>query len=94
MTISEKVKLNLRIADDNTDFDSEIADLINAAEADLGIAGVTNIEDTNPLIIRAITTYCKANFGETDEYDRYKKSYDEQKSQLCMATGYTNWGDD
>lgn len=94
MTISEKVKLNLRIADDNTDFDSEIADLINAAEADLGIAGVTNIEDTNPLIIRAICTFAKANFGETDEYDRYKKSYDEQKAQLGMATGYTNWGDD
>lgn len=94
MTISEKVKLNLRIADDNTDFDSEIADLINAAEADLGIAGVINIEDTNPLIIRAISTYCKAHFGETDEYDRYKKSYDEQKAQLAMATGYTNWGDD
>ena len=92
MTISEKVKLSLRIADDNTDFDEEITDLIDAAEADLGIAGVVNVEDTDPLIIRAITTYCKAYFGETDSYDNYKASYDEQKAQLQMATGYTVWG--
>jgi hypothetical protein len=31
------------------------------------------------------------NFGEPDQYDRLKKSYDEQKAQLGMATGYTTW---
>lgn len=87
----EKVKLALRIT--ATAFDSEIEDLISAALADLGIAGVENAVETDPLIVRAVITYCKANFGESDEYDRLKAAYDEQKAQLQMATGYTDWGE-
>lgn len=34
-------------------------------------------------------------FGaETEEYDRLKAAYDEQKAQLRTATGYTDWGDE
>lgn len=87
----DKVKLALRIK--TTAFDSEITDLIAAALADLGIAGVTTLTETDPLIIRAVTTYCRANFGQPDDYDRLKAAYDEQKSQLRTATGYTDWGD-
>lgn len=87
----EKVKLALRIT--TNAFDSELTDLINAAYLDLGIAGVINTENETPLIIRAVITYCRCNFGQPDEYDRLKASYDEQKAQLSMATGYTNWGD-
>lgn len=86
----EKVKLSLRIS--TNDFDSELSDLIMAAFADLGIAGVTNAVASDPLIIRAVTTYCKMHFGEPDEYDRLKRSYDEQKAQLSTATGFTDWG--
>lgn len=61
---------------------------------DLEIAGVQARENaTAPLIRRAVTTYCKANFGAPDEYDRLKAAYDEQKAQLMVATDYTNWGD-
>lgn len=85
-----KVKLALRITTDA--FDSELTDLIEAAMIDLRIAGVDNVvSQSDPLVLRAITTYCKANFGEPDEYDRLKKSYDEQKAQMSMATGYTTW---
>ena len=87
----EKVKLALRIKTDA--FDSEIQDLIDGALADLGLAGVASADDTDPLIIRAVITYCKANFGAPDEYERLKTSYDEQKAQLMMATGYTEWND-
>lgn len=87
----EKVKLALRIV--TTAFDSELNDLIEAALADLGLAGVTNTSTDDPLIIRAVITYCRANFGDPDEYDRLKASYDEQKAQLKTATGYTDWGD-
>lgn len=85
----DKVKLALRIT--TNAFDDEIADLIEAALKDLGIAGVTNDDTTDPLIIRAVITYCKCHFGEPDEYDRLKRSYDEQKAQMSMATGYTTW---
>jgi hypothetical protein len=42
----------------------------------------------------AIVTYCKLNFGEPDNYDKLKESYDEQKAQLSMADGYTVWGNE
>lgn len=84
-----KVKTALRVTTDA--FDSEITDLINAALLDMGIAGVTNDTLTNSLVARAVITYCKCNFGQPDDYDRLKASYDEQKAQMSMATGYTTW---
>ena len=87
----EKIKISLRIK--TNAFDGEITDLINAALADLGIAGVTNTAETDPLIIMAVTTYCRVHFGEPSDFDRLKKSYDEQKAQLQTATGYTNWSE-
>lgn len=86
----EKVKLSLRIVTEA--FDEELLDLIQAALSDLGIAGVTNLDETDALIIRAVTTYCKCHFGEPAVYEKLKQSYDEQKAQLASATGYTDWG--
>lgn len=87
-----KVKLALRIKTDA--FDSELNELIMAAATDLGIAGViVKSENPEPILSRAIITYCKMSFGLPDDYDRLKRSYDEQKAQLSNATGYTNWGD-
>ena len=87
-----KIKLSMRITTDV--FDDEISDLMNAALADLGIAGADgeSVNITDPLVLRAVTTYCQMHFGLPDDYDRLKASYDEQKAQLSMATGYTNWG--
>lgn len=85
----ELVKLALRITTDA--FDNELTMLIEAAQTDLGIAGVVLPENLDPICQRAVTTYCKLHFGEPDDYDRLKASYDEQKAQLSMATGYTEW---
>lgn len=82
-------KTALRITTDA--FDDEITNLINAALLDLGLAGVTNDDTNNPLVLRAVETYCRLHFGEPDNYDRLKESYDEQKAQMSMATGYTIW---
>lgn len=81
----EKVKLTLRIT--TSTFDSEIEDLIAAAKADLALVGV-EADDDEPLVARAISTYCRVNFGEPDDYERMKKSYDEQKAQLKSSTEY------
>lgn len=91
MAILDDVKLALRIVD--TEFDSELTTLISASLLDLGIAGVNGeqVSVDNALVNRAIVTYCKMNFGQPDEYDRLKRSYDEQKAQMSMATGYTIW---
>ena len=99
-TILAKVKLALRIT--TTDFDDQIKDLINAACKDLGIAGIlidtlivmgTQSATYNDLVLRAIITYCRMNFGDlsVELYERLKASYDEQKAQMQMATGYTDW---
>lgn len=89
----DKVKKALRIVTD--DFDDELTDLISAGLADMGIAGVNGVDavEDDVLITKALITYCKVNFGEPDEYDRLKASYDEQKAQLSMHTGYTNWSE-
>lgn len=85
----ELVKLALRIS--TTAYDDELISLISAALLDLGIAGVVVPGELDDLVKRAVITYVKVHFGEPDEYDRLKASYDEQKAQLSMATGYTVW---
>ena len=89
MALLDDVKLALRVS--TTAFDSEITDLINAGLGDLGLAGVVNNDTTDPLVKRAVITFCRLNFGQPDDYDRLKASYDEQKAQMGMATGYTEW---
>lgn len=87
----DKVKMALRITTDA--FDDELTILISAAKLDLGIAGVTLPSTLDDICNIAIITYCKLHFGEPDDYDSLKASYDEQKAQLSMATGYTIWTD-
>lgn len=87
--VINSIKLALRITTDA--FNAELTDLLNAALLDLGIAGVTNDDINDPLILRAVITYCKLHFGQPDDFDRLKRSYDEQKAQLSTATGYTTW---
>lgn len=86
----EAVRLALRIT--TQAYDSELTLLIAAALDDLGIAGVDKTLTEEPLIRRAVITYCRMHFGSPPDYDRLKAAYDEQKAQMQMATGYTNWG--
>ena len=82
------VKMALRVS--TTAFDDEIESLIEAAQLDLGVAGV--LPGTLDAIVRlAVITYCRLHFGQPDDYDRLKRSYDEQKAQLATCTGYTDW---
>lgn len=85
----KKVKMALRITTDA--FDDELTELIEAAKADLGIAGVVVPGELDAIVSKAIITYCKMSFGLPEDYDQLKRSYDEQKAQLSNATGYTNW---
>ena len=76
-----------------TAYNTELTNLISAARQDLGIAGVEVPQTLDDICLRAVITYCKMNFGLPDDYDKLKKSYDEQKAQLSTHTGHTNWGD-
>lgn len=81
------VKLALRIS--TNAYDDEIQALIDAAYLDLWIAGVDarSIEQ-DPLVVQAVKTYVRMSFGSPSDYDRLKRSYDEQKAQMQTATGY------
>ena len=72
-------------------FDDEVGRLLEAAMMDLGVAGVEVPEQLDALVSQAAITYFMANFGEPENYDRLKASYDEQKAQLSMHTGHTVW---
>ena len=98
MAIIDKVKAACRVTSDA--YNGELNDLISAALKDIGITDVkgellTDPETVAPLILRAVITYCKMNFGflSTDQYNKFKASYDEQKAQLLMSSEYTDWGD-
>lgn len=97
----ERVKLAKRIQ--TSVFDAELLDLITAAIADIRHAGarfevteiydeysdeLTDYEIADPLVSRAVVTYCVMNFGSPDDYDRLKASYDEQKGQLRESSDY------
>ena len=89
MATLDKVRMALRIT--TTAYDEELTDLIEASKADMGIAGVEVPQTLDEVVIKAVITYCKMSFGIPDDYDKLKKSYDEQKAQLVTATGYTDW---
>ena len=86
----EKVKTALRIRNDA--FNDEIEDLIEAARHDLALSGVLvekTQSDEDPLIKRAIVTYCKANFGyDNPEADRFQQSYVMLKQHMSLAGDY------
>ena len=86
------VKVALRISQANTAFDGEINDLITAAQQDLALSGVspTKANDTtDPLIKRAVVTYCKANFGwDNPDTEKLQRSYDMLKAHLTLAGDY------
>lgn len=96
MALLDKAKSALMIAKDVTAYDEDIQDLINAAISDLEIGGVTAPDDvdSDPLTLRAVLTYVRANFGSPDDYDRLQASYALQRAQLHSATGHTDWSVD
>lgn len=93
MALLDEVKTALRVTTTAYD-ESEILPLIEAAKIDLQIADVDSVdyadeESYSAIVRRAIVTYCRLNFGSPTDFERLKKSYDEQKAQLSMSS---EWG--
>lgn len=90
-TLIAKAKMAGRITTDA--FDTQISSLLDAAALDLGVAGVVIPSTLDALVEQAEITYFLLHFGDPDNYDRLERSYNEQKAQLSMCTGYTDWGE-
>ena len=88
-----KVKTSLRVTSDDESFVTDITDLITAAQADLILAGILPDKarsESDSLIQRAVTTYCKANFGlDNPDMEKYTESYKSQKKELLLTEEYT-----
>lgn len=91
-----ETKLALRVT--TTAYDAEISRLLRAGAVDLCIAGVNTPIDTETItddaIKMALITYVCVHFGSPEDYERLKRSYDEQKAQLQSCIGYGLRGDD
>lgn len=91
MALLDDVKQALRLS--NTAMDDEVLDLIESAKAELknigiNIAKVVDME-MDPLIKRAITLYCKANFGyDNSDAERFAECYKMLKIHLALSADY------
>ena len=95
MALLDDVKSALRISTSTTAFNTEVTDLISAAQQDLELSGVNPqvaADTTDPLIKRAIITYCKAHFGfNNPDADRLLLSYDLLKTHLTLSREYARY---
>lgn len=84
------VRLYVRLS--ATTFDSELTDLINAARADMVLGGVLEAraeDESDPLVLRAVATYVKAEFGlDNADSEKYRAAYNELKTRLMLADAY------
>lgn len=81
-----KIKLALRIK--NEIYDEEILSLIDACKIDLRLSGVNEIDTNDKLTERAITLYCKGNFGYDDNSERYTQAYNNLKIAMALSGDY------
>lgn len=87
----EDVKQALRIRSSQDGFDQEVQDLIEAAKMDLQQSGISaeKAESDDPLIKRAVITYCKGNFGiDNTKADQFNDAYVMLKQHLSLAGDY------
>ena len=84
----EKIKQSLRI--DGEEHDDELLDLIQAAKREIVEVGAhpDKVLDTDELIIRACTLYCKANFGYDDEKERFTRLFERLLVKLALLSSY------
>lgn len=94
MAILDTVKAALRVSAATAAYDGEVTGLINAALAELKLAGVTEAKavDSDPLVQRAIICYAKAHFGYANpDADRLMRSYELLKTHLTLSGDYIGY---
>ena len=91
----EKVKLALRIS--HKLLDEDIKETIDAARADMKRSGISNVmaeSEEDPLIIRAIKTYCLAVYSSDSKMaEGYQVSWEYQLDNLRKSSYYMESGD-
>lgn len=90
------IKLALRIVTE--DFDDELEMLIQTAIEEMeGLGVVIQTEtDGTPSSIQvqsAVVAFCKWQFGNNEDSDKWEAIYHTKLAQLKTMTGHTDWGE-
>lgn len=86
--LTETIRAALRISSQAEPITAEINDCIEACKRDLQQVGVNNLDESDALIKRAITIYCKAEFGFSEKAQQFRQSYDSLKVALSLMEEY------
>lgn len=86
------IKLALRIATTNTDFDDQINSYISFVMQDFISHGMdeSNYDDEDPLIIMATELYCKCMFDYDKKGEWYRKQYFALRDNMVLMEAYTD----
>ena len=84
----QRAKTACRISTSNANITQELTDCLEACKKDLKDIGIANINEADPLIIRAVILYVKAEFGNSNDSEKYRRSYDLLKKELSMRGDY------
>lgn len=86
--LTEKMRNAIRISSKAEPITEEINDCIEACKRDMQQVGINNLDETDALIVRAITVYCKAEFGYSEKAQQFRQSYDSLKLALSLMEEY------
>lgn len=86
--LTDTVKGSMRITSKSAIIEEDINNSIAACKSDLKLVGVEKIEEDDPLIIRAVTMFVKAEFNYQNMADKYRQSYELLKMSLSLAGDY------
>ena len=96
MSVSDSFLTDMRdrIRINHNRSDSELRDLIEAARAELVLAGVTPrkaSDEADPLVKAAIAVYIKAEFGlDAPDTEKYRESFERQRVKMALSDDYSS----
>lgn len=88
----DHIKAVNRITTDDVGIVSELQELIESAKMDLSMSGIQGdalVSPYDPIIVRAISLYTKANFGfDNPDSDKLMNSYRSLEVHLAISSEY------
>ena len=78
-----KIRVKSSVAKD------ELAALVESAVRDLDISGVYVTDLKEPLCERAVTLYCKANYGYDKDSEKFRAAYAALRDAMSLSGDYS-----
>lgn len=79
--LKERTKAALRVSTTDEDIDIEVGDLVEEALEELR-RSVHFLDPDDPLILQAVKSYAKANYGFDEDSDKWEARFESLKKKL------------